>query len=56
MRFQKHVWCRVPNKTSLRSSIEHGVLDSTVSTVILTAGRGKGRLEWGKQHLLTVGT
>ena len=27
----------------------------TVSTVKMTVRRGKGRLEWRKQHLLTVG-
>ena len=32
------------------------VLASTVTTLKMTAGRGKGRLEWGKQHLPTVGT
>ena len=37
------------------SRYEANVLASTVSTVILTVGRGKGRLEWGKQHLVTVG-
>ena len=35
--------------------IDISVLASTVSTVILTVGRGKGRLEWGKQHLWMVG-
>ena len=36
--------------------VDCSVLASTVCTVILTVGRGKERLEWGKQHLLTVGT